>query len=147
MDPNGIQCSIDYPYNDNAVGYHGFTLPRSFTLADHGRVGYGISPTLSIILSPGESFTLAHHGKQAYRDFSNPSIHHSRDPILDHFSLASVGDNSRALFLSIMRRNQTRILFVLDFVRGSFWGLIAAHQSKLKLNVPYTVITGTNAHR
>ncbi len=143
MDPNGIQCSIDCLYNDNAVGYHGFTLPRSFTRADHGRISYGISSTLSIVLSPGKSFTLAHHGKQAYRVFSNPSIDHSRDPILDYFSLASIRGNSRALFLSIIGRNQTRILFVLDFAGRLFWDLIAAHQSRLKLNVPYTVITGT----
>ena len=143
MDPNGIQCSIDYPYNDNTLGCPGFTLPRSFTRANHGRMGYGISPTLSIILSPSQSFTLACHRKQVYGISHNLFLHHSRDPILDHFSLASVGDNSRALFLSIMRRNQTRILFVLDFARGSFWGLIAAHQSVMKLNVPYTVITGT----
>ena len=143
MDPNGIQCSIDYPYNDNIAYCLEFTLPRSFTLNDHGRISYEISPTLSIILYPGESFTLAHRGKQAYGVLSNLSTNYSRDPILDHFSAASVWSNSRALSLSIMRRNQTRILFVLDFARGSFWGFIAAHQSAMKLNVPYTVITGT----
>ncbi len=143
MDPNGIQCSIDYPYNDNAVGYHGFTLPRSFTLADPGRIGYGISPTLSIILSPDKSFTLPCYGNWAFGVLSNLSIDHSRDPILDHFSLTTVRGNSRALFLSIIRRNQTRILFVLDFAWGLFWGFIAAHQSTMKLNVPYTVTTGT----
>ena len=145
MDPNGIQCSIDYPYNDNAVGYHGFTLPRSFTRADYGRINYGISSTLSIVLSPGKSFTLAHHGKQAYRGFSNPSIDHSRDPILDYFSLASIWGNSRALFLSMIGRNKTRILFALDPARGLFWGFIAAHQLRLKLNVPYTVIRAHTA--
>ena len=143
MNPNGIQCSIDYPYNDNALGYHGFTLPRSFTLAGHGRIGYGVSPTLSIILSPVKSFTLAHYGKRAYGVLSNLSSNHSRDPVLDHFSVASILGNSRALFLSTIRRNQTRILFVLDFARGSFWRFIAAHHSTMKLNVPYTVITGT----
>ena len=145
MDPNGIQCSIDYPYNDNAVGYYGFALPRSFTLADHGRVGYGISPTLSIILSPGESFTLAYHRKQAYRNSSNPSIHHSRDPILDHFSLASVGGNSRAPVLSIIRRNQTRILFVLVRVCASFCILLQCIKSGSSLKVPYTVIRAHSA--
>ena len=143
MDPNGIQCSIDYPYNDNVVGYHEFTLPRSFTLTDHGRISYGFSPTLSIILSSGQSFTLTHHGKQAYGVLSKLFIYHSRDPILAPFSLASIWGNSRALFLSIIRRNQTRILFVLDFARGSFWRFIEAHQPSMKLNVPYTVTTGT----
>ena len=143
MDPNGIQCSIDYPYNNNAVGYPGFTLPRSFTLAGHGRIGYGISPTFSIILSPSKSFTLAHYGKQVFGVLSYLSIDHSRDPILDLFSVATFWGKSRALFLSIIRRNQTRILFVLDFAWDSFWGFIAAHQSAMKLNVPYTVTTGT----
>ena len=143
MDPNGIQCSIDCPYNDNAVGYPGFTLPRSFTLTGHGRISCGISPTLSIILSPGKSFTRTHYERQAYGIPSNLSIHHFRGPILDLSSLAIIWGNSRALFLSMIRGNQTRILFVLDFVWALFWGLIAAHPSRLKLNVPYTVITGT----
>ncbi len=143
MDPNGIQCSIDYPYNDNTVGYHGFTLPRSFTLVGHGRMDYGVFPVFSLVLSPSKSFTLAYHEKQVCGISHNLSLHHSHDPILDHFSLASIQGNSRALFLSMIGRNQTRILFVLDFVRGSFWSLIAAHHSAMKLNVPYTVITGT----
>ena len=147
MHPNGNQCSIDYPCNDNTVGYHGFTLPRSFTLAGHGRVSYGAFSTLSIILSPSQSFTLAHHGKQACGVLFNLSNNHSRDPILDLFSLAIIWGNSRALFLSIINRNQTRIIFVLGSAWSLFRGFIAAHQFRLESNVPYTVITGTNAHR
>ncbi len=143
MNPNDVQCSINCPFNDNTVGCSGPTLPRSFTLVDHGRIGYGVSPTLSIILSPGKSFTLTYYERQAYGVFSNLSIYHSRDPILDLFSLAIIWGNSRALIRSTIRGNQTRILFVLDSAQGLFWGLIAAHPSGLKLNVPYTVITGT----
>ena len=117
MNPNGVQFSINCLFNDNAVGYPGFTLPRSFTLIGHKKRAYDVP-----------------------FDFS---INHSRGPILDHFSLASIWGNSRALFLSIIRRNQTRILFVLDLAQRLFWGLVAAHQSRLELNVPYTVITGT----
>ena len=143
MDPNGNQCSIDCPFNDNTVGCHGLPLPRSFKLTGHGRISHRVFSTLSIILSPGQSFTLAHYGKQAYGVLSNISNNYSRDPILDLFSVASVGGNSRALVLSIIRGNQTRILFVWGFARGLFWSLIAAHLSRLKLDVPYTVITGT----
>ena len=143
MDPNGNQCSINCPFNDNAVGFSRPTLPRSFTLTDHGRIGYGAFPVLSIILSPSKSFTCAYCGIQAYGVLSNLSNNYSRDPILDLFSLANVRGNSRALFLSIIDRNKTRILFVLDSARGLFWGFIAVHQLRLKLNVPYTVTTGT----
>ena len=143
MDPNGNQCSINCPFNDNTLGYSGFTLPRSFTLADHGRGSHGIFSMLSIILSPGKSFTCAYYERQAYGVSFSLSIDHSRDPILDLFSLANVGGNSRALFRTTIRGNQTRILFVWGSARGLFWGLIAAHPSRLKLDVPYTVITGT----
>ena len=140
MDPNGNQCSIDYPYNDNTVGYHGFTLPRSFTLAGHGSVSYGAFSTLSIILSPSKSFTLTHHERQAYGVLSDLSNNHSHDPILDLFSVASVGDNPRALVLSIMRGNQTRILFVFIYARVSFCSLLQCVKSGSSLKVPYTVI-------
>ena len=146
MNPNDVQCSINCPFNDNAVGYSGPTLPRSFTLVGHGRIGYGVSLTLSIILSPGKSFTLTGHGRQAYEVSSNLSIDHSRDSILDLFSLANVEGISRALIRSMIQVNQTRILFVWDSDWGLFWGLIAAHPSRLKLKVPYTVTTGTFAH-
>lgn len=143
MDPNGVQFSINCPFNDNAVGCSGLTLPRSFTLVGHGRMDCGTSPVLSITLSLGKSFTRACREIQAYGIFSNLSHNHSHDLILGLFSLASVGGNSRALVRFMIRENQTRILFVLDSAWGLFWGLIAAHQLRLKLNVPYTVITGT----
>ena len=140
MDPNGNQCSIDYPYNDNAVGYHGLTLPRSFTLIGHGRMDCGTFPVLSITLSPGKSFTLACREIQAYGILSDLSIDHSRDPILDLFSLASIWGNSRALILSIICRNQTRILFLFVRICALFSILLQCVKSGLSLKVPYTVI-------
>ena len=89
MNPNGVQFSIDYPFSDNTVVCPGLTLPRSFTLACHGKQVYGVS--------------------------SNLSIAHSRTSNLGLFSLASIWGNSRALVLAIIRRNQTRILFVWDY--------------------------------
>ena len=145
MDPNGNQCSIDYLCNDNTVGYHEFTLPRSFTLAGHGRVSYRVSSTLSIILSPSKSFTLTHHRKQVYGVLSNPSNNHSRDPILGTFSLASIWGNPRALVLSIIRRNQTRILFVFVCTHVSFCILLQCVKSGSSLKVPYTVIRAHTA--
>ena len=143
MNPNSVQFSINYLFNDNTVDCPGSALPRSFTLVGHGRMDYGVFSVFSLVFSPSKSFTLACHGKQVYGISHNLFLHHSRDPILDHFSLASIQGNSRALVLSIIRRNQTRILFVLDLAWDSSWGLIAAHQSVMELNVPYTVITGT----
>ena len=140
MNPNGIQCSINCPFNNNAVHYPGFTLPRSFTLADHGKVSYGVFLLLSIILSPSQFFTLTCHEKQVYGVLSNPSNNHSHDPILDHFSLASVGGNSRALVLSITGRNQTRIPFVFVRVYVLFWISLQCIKSGSSLKVPYTVI-------
>ena len=92
--------------------------------ASHERVDYGAFSVLSIAL-----------------------INHSCDPILGLFILASVGGNSHALTLAIIRRNQIRILFVLDSTQSLFLGLITTHQSRVKLNVPYTVTTGTCGHR
>ena len=120
-------------------------LPRSFTRADHGRIGYGAFSILSIILSPGKSFTLAYYERWAYGVPSNLSNNHSRDSILDHFSVATVWGNSRALSLSIIGRNQTRILFVLGFTRRLFWVFFTAYLSRLKLYVPYTVIRAHSA--
>ena len=66
MDPNGIQCSIDCPFSNNAVVCPGYTLPRSFTLARHESVGYGVSSVPSIALSPSQSFTRPYYERQAY---------------------------------------------------------------------------------
>ena len=51
------------------------------------------------------------YGRMGYGVLSNLSIDHSRDPVLDHFSLVLVEGNSRAFSLSVIQRNQTRILF------------------------------------
>ena len=140
MDPNGVQCSINCPFSDNAVVCPGLTLPRSFTLVHHENVRYGVFSTLSIILSPGKSFTRPRHERQAWGASSNLSHNHSRTPILDLFSLVGVRGNSRALVLSTTQGNQTRILFARDFVWAFFGGLIAAHQAETELDVAYTVI-------
>ena len=197
MNPNDIQCSINCPFNDNTVGCSGPTLPRSFTLADHGMRVYGPfsgrliahrgpNPSqredglrrpsktfpgstftfyrpilgLSIVCGnsratvvsrvPGRETRTVRHGIQALKTFSVLSIVLSPSKLftcIRLFSLANVEGISRALFRSIIRVNQTRILFAWDSAQGLFWGFIAAHPSRLKLNVPYTVITGTNAHR
>ena len=140
MDPNGVQCSINCPFSDNAVVCPGYTLPRSFTLVHHENVRYGAFAVLSITLSPGKSFTRALHKKQAYGVFSNLSLNHSRTSNLGLFSVASIGGNSRALVLAIMRRNQTRILFVWDVIWALLGGLIAAYQARAELDVASTVI-------
>ena len=140
MDPNSDQFSIDDPFSDNTVVCPGFTLPRSFTRARHESVHRGVFTVFSIALSPSLSFTLAHHERQAYGVFSNLSNNHSRDPILDLFSIASIRGNSRALVLSIISRNQTRILFFLNFIWAFFGSFIAVYQTEAKLDVPYTVI-------
>ena len=94
----------------------------------------------------GNQTRIASYGWVAYGAFSVLSIallNYSHDSILGLFILASVGGNFHALILAIIRRNQMRILFVLSSIWSSFWGLIAAHQSGMELNVPCTVITGT----
>ena len=143
MDPNGAQCSINCPYDGNAVGFPGPALPRSFTLVGHGRMDCGAFPVFSIVLSPGKSFTCPSHERQTYIVSLSLSRNHSRDPVLDLFGLAIVRGNSHALFLAIVLGNQTRILFVLFSAGRLFLGFIAAHPSALNLNVPYTVTTGT----
>lgn len=122
MDPNDVQCSINCPFNDNAIVCPGLTLPRSFTRTRHESVSYGVFSTLSIILSPGKSFIHPYHGKQVYGVSSNLSNNYSRTPNLGLFSLTSVGGNSRALSLAITRRNQTRILFMWDCIWTFFGG-------------------------
>ena len=147
MDPNGIQCSIKDPFGDNASHCPGSPLPRSFTLAGHGRQTYGIFSRLSSGLSPGKSFILAHHERQAYRVFFNLSINHFRSLNLDFFRLASIEGNSRALLLSIIREDETRILFVLIPVWRSILGLLQRiNWGKIQM-CPATVITGTSGHR
>ena len=86
------------------------------------------------------SFTPVHHERQAYEVSSNLSKNHSRTPTLGFLSPASVGGNSRALLLAIIRRNQTRILFVWDPSWALFRGFVTAYQSKGDLDVAYTVI-------
>ena len=143
MDPNNAQFTINCPCIGNAAGCPGPALPRSFTRAGHGRRDYRSFPPLSIALSPAKSFTHDYHRRQACVIPSSLSRNHSRDPLLDLFSIAIVGGNSRALLLAIVRGNQTRILFMLDFAWSLFSGFIAAHQSAMNLHVPYTVTTGT----
>ena len=140
MDPYGDQFSIDDPFSDNAVVCPGFTLPRSFTRAIHERMDYGTFSVLSIALSPSKSFTHSSHEKRTHGVPANLSFNHSRDPILALFSVASIWGSSRASVLSIIRRNQTRILFMWDSVWAFFGGLIAGYQTEEKLDVAYTVI-------
>ena len=143
MDPNGAQCSINYPFNGNTARWHRPPLPRSFTRAGHGRRAYGVFSRLSLSLSPGKSFTLTHHERQTYGVLVDLSINYSRTLDLDPFRLASVGGNSRALFLAIIQENETRILFasiprwrsILDFLRRIN---LENHRK-----CPATVITGT----
>ena len=147
MDPNSDQFSTNCPFGDNTVGCYRPPLPRSFTLACHESVSYGFFPGLSIILSPSQSFTRLHHEKQVCGCSLNLSDNHSRDPILGLLSVASVGENSRALVLSIIQRNQTRILFVWDSVWAFWGGVVTAYQAGAELNVAYTVIRPHSAMR
>ena len=67
-------------------------------------------------------------------------VDRARDSILNPFSLVSVEGNSRTFIQSLIRRNQTRILFVLVFIGESFSGFFTAHPIWIELNVPYSVI-------
>ena len=91
-------------------------------------------------LSILRSFTLAHHERQAYGVSSNLSKNHSRSLTPGLFSLASIWGKSRALVQTIIRRNQTRILFVWDSAGTFFGSLTTAYQAKAELDVAYTVI-------
>ena len=146
MDPNDNHFSINVSFNDNAVRGSGSPLPRSFTLAGHGRRAYGVFSRFSFSLSPGKSFTLTHHERQTYGILVDRSINHPRAPSLDLFSLSSVGSNSRALSLSIIQENETRILFASIPV----WRSILVFLRRINLEnpgkCPATVITGTFAH-
>ena len=147
MNPNVSQSSTDCLLSGNTPRCPGFPLPRSFTLAYHESVGYGAFSILSTVLSPGKSFTHASYEKQVYGFPSNLSIYHSRTLNLGLFGLTSVRGNSRALVLAIVRGNQTRILFVWDFIWAVFESFIAARQTKVKLGVAYTVIRPHSAMR
>ena len=113
MDPNGAQFSIKDPFDDNANHCPGSPLPRSFTRTGYGRQTYGVSSRLSPGLSPSKSFTLTFLERQVYGVSVDFSINHSHAFNLDPFRLASVGSNSRALLLSTIQENETRILFFL----------------------------------
>ena len=143
MDPNGIQCSIKDSFNGNASYCLRSPLPRSFTLAGHGRWTYGLFFRLSPNLSLSKSFTLTHHERQTYEVLVDLSINHSHAFSLDPFRLASVGGNSRALLLSIIQENETRILFVSIPGWRLIFGLLRRINLENPRKCPATVITGT----
>ena len=110
MDPNGNQFSINVSFNDNVVRGSGPPLPRSFKPLDHGKWAYRPFPDL---LTAHRGLYSPFHEKRRYGVPLSLSTDHSRDLILDPFSLASIEGNSRAPVLAMIRRNQTRILFFL----------------------------------
>ena len=145
MDPNSVQFSIETPFGYRDVGGicrdDGSSGTNSLGPCHRSSVGIlqryrGWMTHLSIF----RSFTLAHHERQAYGVPTSLSNNYFHTPVLGFFSLASVRGNSRALVLAIVRRNQTRILFVLNPIWAFLGSLIAAHQTKAELDVPYTVI-------
>ena len=145
MDPNGDQFSIETPFGYRDVGGicrdDGSFSTNSLGPCHRSFVGIlqrnrGWMTHLSIF----RSFTLAHHERQAYGISSNLFNNHSCTPTLGFFSLASIGGNSRALVLAIIRRNQTRILFMLNSVWAFLGSLTATYQAEAELNVAYTVI-------
>ena len=145
MNPNSVQFSIETPFGYRDVG--GICRDDgSFgtnSLGPCHRPSVGVSQryrSWMTHLSIFRSFTLAHHERQAYGISSNLSKNHSRASTLGLFGLASIGGNSRALVLAIVRRNQTRILFVWDSVWTFLRDLIAAYQAEAELDVAYTVI-------
>ena len=145
MDPKDYQFSIETPFGYRDVG--GICM-------DDGSFGTNSlgpchRPSVDVLqryrgwmthLSIPRSFILAHHERQAYGVSSNLSKNHSRSPTLGLFRLASIGGNSRALVQTIIRRNQTRILFVWDSAGTFFGSLATAYQAKAELDVAYTVI-------
>ena len=145
MHPNSVQFSIETPFGYRDVG----GICRDDGLFGTNSLGPCHRPSVGVSqryrswmthLSIFRSFTLAHHERQAYGISSNLSKNHSRASTLGLFGLASIGGNSRALVLAIVRRNQTRILFVWDSAWMFFEGLIAIHQTETELDVAYTVI-------
>ena len=152
MDPNGDQFSIETPFGYRDVG----GICRDDGSSGTNSLGPCYLPSVGVSqrykswmthLSILRSFTLAHHERQAYGVPSSLSNNCFHAPILGFFSLASVGGNSRALVLAIVRRNQTRILFVWDSIWPLFWSLIATYQAEGELDVPYTVIRAHSAMR
>ena len=152
MNPNSVQFSIETPFGYRDVG----GICRDDGSSGTNSSGPCHQPSVGILqryrswmthLSILRSFTLAHHERQAYGVSSSLSKNHSRAPTLGFFSLASVSGNSRALILAIIRRNQTRILFVWDPSRTLFRGFVTAYQSEGDLDVAYTVIRPHSAMR
>ena len=137
-----------HPTGHREQAYRAFKLSwDSLRLSKEPLLGlsgvWGNSRACVLASVQGNQTRTVSHERQAYGVSSNLSIYHSLDPILDHFSLACIGGRSRTFVRSIIRGNQTRILFILDRLGGSFWDLVTAHQFCTKLDVPYTVITGT----
>ena len=152
MNPNSVQFSIETPFGYRDVG----GICRDDGSSGTNSLGPCHLPSVGVSqryrswmthLGILRSFTLAHHKRQAYGVSSNLSKNHSRFPTPGLFRLASVGGNSRALIPAIIRRNQTRILFVQDFIWVIFEDFIAARQTKAKLDVAYTVIRPHSAMR
>ena len=67
-------------------------------------------------------------------------VDHTCDSILDPLNLVGVGSNSRTLIQSLIRRNQTRIIFVLVLIGESFLGFFTACLIWIESKVPYSVI-------
>ena len=73
-------------------------------------------------------------------DFVSLLVDRARDSILDPFSLVGVGGNSRTFIQSLIRRNHTRILFVLILIGESFSGFFTTYLIWTESKVPYSVI-------
>ena len=152
MDPNSDQFSIETPFGYRDVGGicrdDGSFSTNSLRPCHQSSVGilqrYRSWMTHLSIL---RSFILAYYEKQAFGVSASLSNNHSRTLTLGLFSLASIWGNSRALVLAIIRRNQTRILFMWGSAWTLFWNLITACQAEAELDVAYTVIRPHSAMR
>ena len=142
MNPNAFQSSIDCPFCGNTSYCPGSPLPRSFKPHRHEKRAYGPFSSLSLAHWPLTTLSRENRAMGFFGPFLEKP-YATKKPLLGRSTFRG---KSRAFVLSIIRRNQTRILFVWDLVWVFFEGLIAAHQIRTELDVPYTVTTGTFAH-
>ena len=136
MNPTAFQSSIDCPFCGNTSHWPGFLLPRSFKPLSHEKRAYKPFSGLSrahrpLTLLSRENWAIGFSGSFLGQPCATKKL---------FLGQSTFHGKSRTLVLAIIRRNQTRILFLLDLVWAFLGGLIAMHQAEGELDVAYTVI-------
>ena len=129
MDPNGNQFSIDYPFNGNTARWHRPPLPRSFKPPGHGIRACESFPSL---LTAHLGLYSPFYEKRCYGLFWGLSwdfLHRFIKPLL---GLSCFWGNSRALVLSIIQENQTRLYKAWWFSCGFHWAGRRSQQGLLR---------------